>query len=238
MTKKMLEFVSDRPNPLGGCASGNSWGDDGFKLCSFDCCYCWAKDLKARFKYPKYQGPWRLYPREMRQYGLDDFPWPCDMIDIGDPTIPFQVLHGLLSWVKEQPCPILLLTKNPDIYRISSHYMPENAVLGATVESDDIVRLLKISKAPSPWRRLDAMHWCTHNLPNRRFVCVEPAVKFSTRFIDRILEAEPWAVAYGLDNYGNKLEEPSLYESEKIIGQFEDAGITVYRKTIRERWDA
>jgi len=175
----------------------------------------------------------------MKIHRADEFPWACDMIDIGDPTIPFrEVLFELFRWVGSQPCPVLLLTKNPNIYRVRRNDIPENAVLGATIESDDPARLLRISKAPNPWRRLDSMHWCSHNLPNKRFICVEPIVKFSNRFADRILEAEPWAVAVGYDGYNNHLPEPSKAETEELIRQLEDAGITVYRKRIREAWDA
>jgi len=234
----IFPFVTSQPNPIGGCASGNYWGDEGYLMCGFDCVYCWAKAMKNHYKYPKYQGPWRLYPSAMKVHGADEFPWACDMIDIGDPTIPFKpVLFELFRWVGSQPCPVLLLTKNPIIYRIYRNYIPENAVVGATIESDDPARLLRISKAPSPWRRLDDMHWCAHNLPNKRFVCVEPAVKFSDEFADRILEVEPWAVAVGYDGYNNHLPEPTLDESEGLINQLENSGIQVFRKRIRRAWD-
>ena len=45
-------------------------------------------------------------------------------------------------------------------------------------------------------------------------------------------------VAVGYDNYNNLLPEPREAETEEFIRQLEDAGITVYRKTIREAWDA
>lgn len=237
MPKRMFPFVTHLPNPIGGCASGNSWGDDGFKLCSFDCCYCWAKDLKIRFKYPKYQGPWRLYPREMRQYGLDDFPWPCDMIDIGDPTIPNHILEKLFKWIGEQPCSVLVLTKNPMWYLYHTKLIPPNAVLGATIETDRYI-LKKVSKAPPTFHRLDAMEWLSLRLINKLFISVEPVMRFSQKFADEIIVKKPWAVAVGYDNYGNQLSEPYMSETEFLIGQLEDAGITIYRKTIRERWDA
>ena len=73
---RMFPFLTSQPNPIGGCASCNYWGDEGFRLCSFSCVYCWATDMKIRFKYPKYQGPWRWYESALPQCDKDDFPWP------------------------------------------------------------------------------------------------------------------------------------------------------------------
>ena len=232
---RMFPFLTSQPNPIGGCASGNYWGDKGFRLCSFDCSYCWAKDLKTRYKFPKYQGPWRIYPNAMKIHASDEFPWACDMIDIGDPTIPFrEVLFELFRWIGSQPCPVLLLTKNPMIYRKRSDYIPENAILGATIESDDPARLLKISKAPSPLRRLDDMLAVANILPkNKRFISIEPIVMFTNRFIDRIQKIEPWAVAIGYDNYNNGLEEPPLYYTKELTADMQEF-TTIYMKTFRE----
>jgi len=233
----IFPFITSTPNPIGGCASGNSWGDEGFKLCSFDCHYCWAKGLKNRFKYPKYQGEWRIIEKDLVRYGEDDFPWACDMIDIGDPTIPPRIVHRVLEWIDSQPCPVLLLTKNPAIYRIYSNDIPCNLVLGATVESNLDVTL-EYSSAPAPWRRMVELRWLSENLDNRVFVCIEPVMRFEpSDFIKRLEFVEPWAVTLGYDNYGKKLPEPSLETSERflsVISRF----TKVYRKSMRRRWDA
>ena len=233
----MFEFAEPRPNPIGGCASGTTWEDPDYRHCSFMCCYCWANSMKYRYKYPKYQGPWRLIPTEMRKHKPDDFPWPCDMIDIGDPTIPAELILKLLEWVGEQPCPMLLLTKNPRFYLDYRHVIPLNAVLGATIECYTYLRP-NISQAPDLLNRIYNMVKIKKALPNRRFVSIEPIMRSSYMLTKKIKEIEPWAVAVGYDGYNNKLEEHSKAKTEEIIAELEEAEIIVFRKTIRERWDA
>ncbi|GAJ00840.1 unnamed protein product, partial [marine sediment metagenome] len=153
---RMFDFITHTPNPIGGCPTGDRYDDDGHKHCSHSCIYGWCKVLKDRFRYPKYEGPWRLYPSEMKNYGPDDFPFPFDMIDIGDPTIPEEIILKILEWIAKQPCLMLLLTKNPSFYRKYASHIPPNAVLGATVECDEPAVLSKVSGAPSPYERLDS----------------------------------------------------------------------------------
>jgi hypothetical protein len=63
---------------------------------------------------------------------------------------------------------------------------------------------------------------------------IEPIMKFTDVFPALILAIKPKFVAIGYDNYGNNLPEPSLAETEQLITTLKKAGITVYRKTIRE----
>ncbi|GAG79559.1 unnamed protein product, partial [marine sediment metagenome] len=95
---RMFAFITAQPNPIGGCHSGNRYTDD-YQHCFFNCTYCWAKDLKNRHRYPKYEGPWRLYPRALRNYDHGDFPFLGDMIDIGDPSIPHEIIITILDWI-------------------------------------------------------------------------------------------------------------------------------------------
>jgi len=68
---------------------------------------------------------------------------------------------------------------------------------------------------------------------------VEPIQDFNLDyFTERIIEIKPWAVAIGYDNYDNKLPEPSMAKTMQLIDRLEKAGITVYRKTLREAWNA
>lgn len=234
MKDKMFPFVTCQPNPIGGCASGNYWGDEGFRFCSFGCTYCWAKDLKTRFRYPKYQGSWRIIEKELVQFDADAFPWPCDMIDIGDPTIPKEVLLRFWKWVASQPCPVLTLTKNPATYRLYWKFIPENAVLGATIETDTSLTK-NYSKAPEPYRRFLELMWVKDELPNEVFICIEPIMKFTPDFARELEKCRPWAIAVGYDNYSNKLNEPPLKVTEYLIKEAEYF-TKVYVKDLRERW--
>lgn len=234
----IFPFVASQPNPIGGCASGNYRGDPGFKHCSWDCVYCWAKDLKTRFQYPKYQGPWR-WVEDPPEQGEDEFPWVCDMIDIGDPTIPEGLILRLLDWIGEQPCPVLTLTKNPEIYNEYIWNLPDNLVAGVTIETDlpiklDLRNIPNISEAPNPLKRINDIVWASCNRETiKYFVCIEPIMKFTADFAKKLKPLEPWAVAVGYDNYGHGLPEPSLAETEALIAELEKFTM-VYRKTMRK----
>ena len=179
-------------------------------------------------------GSWRIYEKELKQYNSDDFPFPFDMIDIGHPSIPKEIIIELMAWIIQQPCYMLLLTKNPLFYKRYKDILPHNAVLGATIECDNPALLLKYSKAPNPWRRLNEMLYLSWNQPqNKLFICIEPIMKFTNLFIEKIKKIKPWAVAIGYDNYNNNLPEPTLSETKELISELQKF-TTVYIKTLRE----
>lgn len=235
---RMFDFTTHNTNPIGGCPTGDGYDDEGHKHCSNMCDYCWSKGLKNRFRYAKYEGPWRLYPGEMKKYGPDDFPWPCDMIDIGDPTIPEDIIWKLLEWIAKQPCRVLLLTKNPSFYRLYADHIPANAVLGATIECDEPDVLRKVSGAPSPYIRLDEMQWLKiHKPENLRLICVEPIMKFTPLFAGRIAQVDPWIVAVGYDSGSKRLDEPSLQYTKRLIDSLDKTTTaTIYIKELRPSW--
>lgn len=218
---RMFPFITHTVNPLGGGP------------CPYQCSYCWATDLKNRYKYEKYQGEWRIYPKELKQYKRGDIVFPFDMIDIGSPGISQDIIYELMHWIASQPCEMLLLTKNPAFFRENHDIMPHNAWLGATIETDSIITK-KFSTAPETWRRLLEMEWVADNLPaNKTFVAVEPIMKFSPEFERELMKIRPHAIAIGYDNYHNCLPEPNLAATMGLIKELSTFTM-VYRKTIRE----
>lgn len=236
MTSKsrMFDFITRTHNPIAG---GHVKQPDGSLRGCFECGYCWARGLIKTRGISKYLGRYRIHEKAiLRRFKTEDFIFAADMVDIGHPRMPVTVLHDFWSWVKMQPCPVLTLTKNPAVYRESRKSIPENAVLGATVETDlDVTSY--VSKAPSPIIRLKDMLAIKQLIPNRRFISVEPIMQLSPYFANAIIAIDPWAVAVGYDNYDNHLPEPRLEETEALIGDLEKVGIKVYRKTIRRAWD-
>ena len=217
----MFPFITHTINPLAGGP------------CPYGCTYCWATDLKNRYNYKKYQGPWRIFEKELKNYKYGNIVFPFDMIDIGCPSIPEEIIIELMTWIARQPCEMLLLTKNPSFYRKNQDIMPQNAWLGATIETDANITL-NYSKAPETWRRLLEMEWVSNNLPvNKTFVSIEPIMKFKPDFERELMKIKPHAIAIGYDNYKNGLPEPKLVATEALIKELETF-TTVYRKTIRE----
>ncbi len=235
---RMFDFITVQPNPIGGCATGGNYDDPGHKHCSHMCSYGWCSVLKDRFRYRKYEGPWRIIPHEMKNYGPEDYPFICDMIDLGDPTIPPEIILKVLNWIRAQPCKVLLLTKNPRFYRDYAAHIPPNAVLGATIECDIPEVLGKVSDTPSPLERLQDMLWVKDNLPNERLICVEPIMPFSIAFAGRISWIDPSKIAVGYDSGSNSLDEPTLADTKDFIARLDELLPTskIYVKLLRRAW--
>jgi len=219
----MYPFITYKPNPIAG-------GE-----CPHECSYCWATALKKRYGFEKYRGEYRLVEKELRTYPPDSFVFVQDMGDIGDPRIPGGLITvKIFDWMKKQPkVNFLTMTKNPTFYLTWHNSIPENVILGATIETDLKIPQ-DISKAPDTRLRLAQMAELQNITINRRFMSIEPIMKFSPSFADLIIDIKPWAVAVGFDNYGNHLPEPSFSETRGLIDKLRDRGITVWEKTIRE----
>jgi len=232
---KMFPFITHTVNPVAGGFFNTPDGE--IVACPYSCTYCWARKMINRFKYEKYQGPYRLHIPALKNYKKEDFPFIQDMTDIGYPGIPKEVIFDVITWTGGQPCPMLFLSKNPDFYSKYLNYWPENAVLGATIESD-LLGVRRFSKAPIPISRINAMINLKNQLlklgRNRRlFVSIEPIMQFSSDFVKQLRKIEPWAVAVGYDNYKNGLPEPRLSETKDLISELEEFTI-VHLKTLRE----
>lgn len=228
MTSRMFSFITKTWNPIAGGP------------CPFNCYKggCWATMLKEQNNWDKYKGPWRIHESQInRKFKSGEFVFVCDMIDIGAPDIPWEVVDRVLDAMREQPeVDFLLLTKSDWFYGNYMHEIPRNCVCGITMETDlDIPE--EFTLAPHPQKRLDNLVWlkCCYPL-TRTFISIEPIMKFTEDFPWKIEKAEPWMVAIGYDNYVNFLPEPILEETRKLIYDV-STFTTLDLKTIREAWD-
>ena len=220
LKSRMFPFITHTVNPLAGGP------------CPHKCSYCWATNLKNRHKWEKYTGPWRIYEKELKQYKAGDFVFPFDMTDIGCHSIPSDIIHELLNWMRNQPeVKFLLMTKDPEFYATFDLWIPHNCVLGVTIETDIKELTSRYSLAPFPNVRMVHMKNMTNDFDT--FISVEPIMKFSPLFANNLSYIRPWAVAVGYDNYNNNLPEPSLTETKDFITKLERY-TTVYLKTLRE----
>ena len=224
---RMFSFITGTCNPLGGVCPG---------LCS----YCWAqseKGLAKRYGHIKYQGPPRLYAEVLRKrYREGDFIFDCDMRDKYSPDVPDEMIHRVYEWQAASPEAVWLdLTKYPTRYPGLLEHVPGNVVLGATIETDMPIPA-EVSRADSTWLRLQVMRYVAENTGHRTFVSVEPIMDFRPeRFAAALEKVRPWRVAVGYDNWGNKLNEPPLWKTERLIELLEEF-TEVERKTIRRAW--
>lgn len=219
----MFPFINKTWNPLAG-------------ECSHQCTYCWARRFAERHKFSKYQGQPRIDERQIgRRFKSGDFVFVQDMSDLFAEDVPREVILRVFEAIKESPdAKFLLLTKRPRRYLEFLDVMPENAVLGCTVETDWTDGPYLYSRAPHPSYRLEYMAKVAESCTNDVFYSIEPIMEFSNGFASHFRVNRAWAVAVGYDNYGNGLPEPPLEKTLKLIEQLESCGIKVYRKTLRE----
>lgn len=220
---RMFPFITDTWNPLAGGP------------CPGECSYCWATDLKNRYKYSKYLGPWRVDEKVIgKTFKPGSFVFTQDMSDLWAPSVPFSIQQRVLANIIENPqTTFLTLTKFPEGYEVYEDGIPDNVVLGITMETNRSVS--KFSKAPPPYDRLVLFEKTVKNHDLRGFISIEPIMEFDIHcLLPWLTIVRPWAVAIGYDNYNNGLPEPSLTKTKELIESLRKRGITVYEKTLRE----
>ena len=230
---RMFHLVTRTWNPVTGCRH--------------DCVYCWARKLvetrlsKVTKKYREGFKP-KLHEEELRvEFKPSEFVFVCDMGDLFGGWVPREWILKVLDVVRRFPkTTFLFLTKNPDRYLDFEDILREldNVVLGATIETDNdwMYWYYNISRAPQPSGRLLAMRRLRRRGFTNIMISIEPILYFTDFFAYSIIDIEPAFVYVGYDNYGNKLPEPPLYRTLRLIGILRSHGITVYTKTLRKAW--
>lgn len=210
-------------NPLGG-------------RCGHECIYCWAmgsKGLVTKYKMTKYEGVPRLVPKELtRAFVHDIIYFVCDMTDLMANIVPSELINTIFNIIRNNPqSRFLLLTKNPKRYNEFIAQMPENIILGTTIETNKPVPS-EISKAPSV---LDRYAWFRSIKWHEKWVSIEPVMEFDLAiFTTWLKNIAPKVVYIGYDNYGNNLPEPALIKVQQFISVI-SSFTEVRTKTLRER---
>ena len=227
---KMFKDVSATWNPLVGC--------------KHYCVYCWAKEYvekKLKYKFEKYKQGFfkpRFIEKELKK---KNFPkagmvFVVDMGDLFGEWVPKKIIQKIIDVVEQkQENKFLFLTKNPKRY--FKFTFPSNAILGATIETndDELYVKHKISRAPLPSERIKAMIELDHE---HKFVSIEPILDFKfDEFIEQLVEINPETIYVGYDNYNHKLPEPPMDKTLRFVKVLrEEKGLNVRTKTIRFAW--
>lgn len=224
---KMFNIVTATWNPISGCL--------------YNCNYCWARDLattklKNSQRYSKGFKP-SLNEKEFNQrFGKGDLIFVSDMGDMFGDFTPDNWIKQVFDHIRQFPeADFLFMTKNPRRYLSLLPLIPKNAILGATIETnnDEIIQTDKVSCAPFPSDRYEAMktlEW------NRKIVSIEPILDFDRiTFSAWIQDINPIVVYVGYDNYSHKLREPTLKQTNSLLDNL-PASSLVIRKTIRPAW--
>ena len=224
---RMFRHVTMTWNPIVGCRH--------------ECVYCWARRLaETKLRHlPQYRDGFLTAKLVLsafkRKFKPGDFVFVSDMGDMWGNWVPKEWILRVLSYIRRFPkTTFLFLTKNPERYREFLEVMPENAVLGVTIETNRDSVTAGISRAPPPTRRYHAMRSLGWPV---KIVSVEPVLDFDLEvLVEWILEISPVRVYVGYDNWSNRLPEPPLQKTMKLIKALRSNGIEVSEKTLRKAW--
>lgn len=219
-TTRMFTFISKTWNPFVGCKNY--------------CKYCWARKLAKRSKCEECKN----FTPHMHRNRLEQKFRAGEVVfigDMGDIAFFQSEANEILEKIEEYPqTTFLFLTKDPQTY-LKWINPPPNIVFGATIETNRNISFL--SKAPHPAIRFEALIRLAKHHPNiPQFISIEPIMDFDEEFIKLIKLVNPYIVAIGYDNYKNKLPEPNLSKTTKLIEILEASNIIVHKKTIRKAW--
>ena len=224
---RMFPIVSTTWNPVSGC----------YHMCV----YCYARRLaETKLRHtPRYRSgftPRINFKAFRKRFKRGEIVFPVDMGDLFAEGIPKEWVLRVLRHIERYPKTyFLFLTKNPSRYHEFLEHFPENAVLGATIETnkDDLYTEHRISKAPLPSRRYRAMAKLEWDL---KFISIEPILEFDLdEMVKWVKDIDPVLVFVGYDNWNNKLPEPSYHDTLKLIDELEHITLVI-RKTIRKAW--
>ncbi len=225
---KMFNIISQTWNPVTGC--------------THYCIYCWARrfaltKLKNTKKYRDGFMP-KIHPEEFKKKFNGGVVFVSDMGDLFSTGVPDEWILQVIEHIKKFPNTyFLFLTKNPRRYHDFIDKFPENAILGATIETnkDDLYLNYKprISNAPLPSERYKAMRDLDWGL---KFISIEPILDFDLdMFVAWIKDVDPFMIYVGYDNYGWRLPEPPLDKTMKLIEALSNFTLVI-KKTIRPAW--
>lgn len=207
-TGNMYVFVTHTWNPIRG-------------KCPHDCTYCYMK------VYP--QGELRFAKNEMNtNLGQGNF------IFVGSST-DMWAYEVLVDWIfaslkhcrKYNLNRYLFQSKNPARLETFIDFMPDDFVLGTTIETN---RDYEINQAPTPEARMLAMLV----LPMPKMVSIEPIMDFDLEtMIGWIKDIDPEFISIGADSKGHNLPEPNPDKLQALIEALDSITIVKLKANLK-----
>lgn len=196
----MYPWVSHTWNPLAG-------------RCQHDCSYCY---MKRSFlgKLKKYHGKVRLIEDDLEtDLGSNNIIFVGSATDIFGEWVPKETIEKILNQCNKYENIYLFQTKNPARFNEFLKLIPQNSILGTTLETNRDYSY--ISKAPKASRRYQ--DFLSIDYP-RKMISIEPILDFDLEeFFSWIKSINPEFVSIGADSKYNNLPEPNPQKIEELI---------------------
>lgn len=195
--------------------------------CEHKCQYCYVEN--ARFgRNPKYSGPIRLFEEELKvNYGSGRTIFIEHMNDCFANNVPSSFINRIIAHCLMYPDNVYLFqTKNPRRLLDWCNFLPENSIVGTTIETN---RDLCMSNAPKVADRYSAML----SMPTKfkRFITIEPVLDFDIDVMVKwISEIHPDFINLGADSKGHGLPEPTVSKIVTFVEELKKTGIELKEK--------
>jgi len=226
---RMFRIVTETWNPVTGCEHG--------------CRYCWARSLcikRLSKMHPHYaKHGFRPALNEgafKRKFKPMTLVFVCSMGDLFGDWVPREWIERVVRYTWAFPrTDFLFCSKNPIRYpEFLDLFEPGHHILGTTTETNRDVIVKEWSNAPLPSERYKAM--VELDFP-RKFLSIEPIMDFDLlALFEWIKDINPEYCEIGYDNYHNRLPEPSIRKTRRLISLKRRVGIDTREKTIRKAW--
>ncbi len=213
-----------RWNPIGGCLH--------------NCFYCYMKPMSKRC------GVDMTTPTGLRKEYLNDNLgtgrkiFVCSSGDMWGEWVKSDDIQKVLEHCRKYPDnEYMFLTKNPRRYNPflkAGGEFPAQSIFGVTIETD-LERLAKPLKAQMTPTVINRLNWTEKIREDfwskvKLMISIEPVIKFSKDFYNRIFDAGPDIVYIGRDTGHNNLPEPTDDELRWLVTELREAGMTVHLK--------
>ena len=221
----MYDWVTHTHNHLAGA-------------CPHRCTYCSTQDMARRFPVmrDRYSGPPRLIEESFKvNYGTGKTIFIENCSDMFAEGIPDEFIWDVLKHCRRYPLNTYVFqTKNPSRVKDFLGWFPlmGKYIIGTTIETN---RDYEVSQAPPVKDR----GWNIYSMdvaPERKFVTVEPLLKFDLKeFKDVLICAGAPTFYIGADSKNHGLPEPTGGEIWALICALRGAGKKVVLKSNLKR---
>ncbi|MBN2376759.1 MAG: DUF5131 family protein [Sedimentisphaerales bacterium] len=228
-------------------ASVKQWNP--FCGCNFKCVYCTTSFQAQVKRYSNAINPktgkrncpkcssWtpHNHPERLDEYlpitKKGEFIFVCSNGDISFCPTPY--LKQILKRIDEKPDRTFLLqSKNPITFnRIKS--IPDNLILGTTIETNRDALAKKVSKAPKVSKRFEDFLKVKHHM---KMITIEPVLEFDINtMLEWCMKVKPVMIWMGYDSKKKLEGEPTLTLLRELRRRLNSLRFNVILKTVRQK---